>query len=130
MQSSLSAENEIHGHADVYVLVLLARLDRAAQELPTHIPEAEPHDNIACVLSVGDPDDPSEAWEYLDPVLNNLLGYSSSVEDIAQQVWHGPLGVEGLGRLIHRFVVNYGITGDLLEGKLGKLLEAIELLKG
>ena len=38
--------------------------------------------------------------------------------------------MEGLGQLIHRFVVNYGITGDLLEGKLRKLLDVIELLKG
>ena len=130
MQSSLSVETKTHGHPDAYALQLLARLDRAAHKLPTHIPEAEPHDDIACALSVGDPDDPSEAWEYLDPVLNNLLGYSSSVEDVARRVRRGPLGVEGLGRLIHRFVVTYGITGDLLEGKLGKLLEAIELLKG
>jgi hypothetical protein len=128
MQGSLSAGIKIHGHPDAYALVLLARLDCAAQELPKHIPEAEPHDNIACVLSVGSPDDPREAWEYLDPVLNNLLGYSSSVEDVARRVRRGPLGVEGLGWLIHRFVVDYGITGDLLEGKIGKLLEAIELL--
>ena len=130
MQHLLSAETEARGPPDAYALVLLARLDRAAHELPADIPEAEPQDDIACVLSVGDPDDPSEAWEYLDPVLNNLLGYSSSVEDVARRVRHGPLGVEGLCRLIYRFVVSYSITGDLLEGKLGKLLDAIELLKG
>ena len=130
MQCSLAAENEVHGPPDAYALALLARLDQAAHELPAHIPEAEPQDDMACVLSVGDPDDPSEAWEYLDPVLNNLLGYSSSVEDITRRVRRGPLGVEGLCWLIHRFVVNYKITGDLLEGKLGKLLDAIELLKG
>ena len=130
MQHVQSAEMEICGQPDEYVLTLLARLDWAAHEMPAYIPEAEPQDDIACVLSVGDPNDPSEAWEYLDPMLNNLLGYSSSVEDVARRVWHGPLGVEGLGQLIHRFVVNYGITGDLLEGKLRKLLDVIELLKG
>jgi hypothetical protein len=39
------------------------------------------------------------------------------------------LGVEGLAQYIHGFVVNYNITGDLLEGKLGRLLKAIELVK-
>jgi hypothetical protein len=112
------------------MLTLLARLNHAAQELPIQVPEAEANDEIACILSVGDPDDPSEAWEYLDPVLNRLLGYGSSLEDIARHVWRGPLGVEGLGQLICKFVVRYGVTGDLLEGKLESLLKAMELLKG
>jgi hypothetical protein len=107
----------------------LARLDRAAQELPIEVPEADANDEIACILSVGDPDDPSEAWEYLNPMLNRLLGYGSSLEDIARRVRRGPLGIEGLSQLIHKFVVGYGITGDLLEGKLEALLKAIELLK-
>ena len=83
MQHVWSAEMEICGQPDVYALTLLARLDRAAHEMPAYIPKAEPQDDIACVLSVGDPDDPSEAWEYLDPVLNNLLGYSSRVKGVA-----------------------------------------------
>ncbi|KAH9047051.1 hypothetical protein EDB84DRAFT_1557861 [Lactarius hengduanensis] len=129
IQRSLSIESNGRPLPDAYALELLARLDHAAQELPIHIPEAEVHDEIACVLSVGEPDDPSEAWEYLDPMLNRLIGYGSSVEDVAQRVRRGPLGIEGLGRLIHRFVVHHGVTGDLLEGKLGTLLKAIELLK-
>jgi hypothetical protein len=129
IQGSVSAETEGYGHPDAYALTLLARLDCAAQELPKNVPKAEAHDEIACVLSVGDPNDSSEAWEYLDPALNILLGYGSSLEDVAQCVRCRPLGVEGLGRLICRFVVNHGVTGDLLEGKLGTLLKAIELLK-
>ena len=125
----MSADTERDGCPDAYALKLLAQLDCATQALPKHVPEAEAHDEIACVLSVGDPDDPSEAWEYLDPALNRLLGYGSSVEDVAQRVRRGPLGVEGLGRLIRRFVVHHGITGSLLEGKLGILMSAIELLK-
>jgi hypothetical protein len=41
----------------------------------------------------------------------------------------GPLGVEGLGHLICRFVVQYGIAGSLLEGKLNILFSAIDMLK-
>jgi hypothetical protein len=126
-----SAETESYGcqHPDAYALALLARLDHAAQELPLHVPEAEANDEIACILSVEDPNDPSEAWEYLDPALNRLLGYGSSVEDIIQRMQRGPLGVAGLSCLICRFVVQYGIAGSLLEGKLNILFSAIDTLK-
>jgi hypothetical protein len=89
IQGSLSAEREGYRQPDAYALALLAKLDRAVQELPIDVPEAEAHDEIACVLSVGDPDDPSEAWECLYPVLNRLLGFGSSLEDIAQHVRRG-----------------------------------------
>ncbi len=38
-----------------------------------------------------------------------------------QQLWHGPLSIEGLCGTIWGFVVDYGMTGDLLEGKIGIL---------
>ncbi|KAI9430615.1 hypothetical protein H4582DRAFT_2063629 [Lactarius indigo] len=119
---TLSVKTEGYGRPDTYDLTLLAWLDSAAQELPIRIPEAEAHNEIARISSVGDPDGPSEAWEYLDPVLNRLLGFGSGVEDAAWRVRRGPLGIEGLGRLIHRFVLKRGVTGDLLEGKIGTLL--------
>ena len=42
---------------------------------------------------------------------------------------HGPLGVKGLAQYIRGFVVDYGIEGALLEGKIGVLLKAISLVK-
>lgn len=114
---------------DAHALALLANIDQAAYELPSLIPEAKEDDEIAQVGLAGEPEDPSEAWEYLDPVLNRLLGYGVDIEDIAQRVRRGPLGVEGLTRYIKSFVVDYRITGALLEGKLERLLKAIELLK-
>lgn len=52
------------------------------------------------------------------------------VDEVVQWLWHGPLGIEGLSCLIQHFVVNYGMTGDLLEGKIGVLLKAIEAISG
>ncbi|KAF8261287.1 hypothetical protein EI94DRAFT_1810533 [Lactarius quietus] len=126
---SKSVEAEKYRHPDAYTLTLLARLDLAAQGLPMDVSEAEAHDEIACVLSVEDPDNSSKAWEYLDPALNRLLGYGSTVEDVAQCVRCRPLGVEGLGHLICRSVVKHGITGGLLKGKIRILLSAIKMLK-
>ncbi|KAH9040244.1 hypothetical protein EDB84DRAFT_1647330 [Lactarius hengduanensis] len=112
--------------ADGHALALLANITRVAQELPLQIPEAEEHDDIARVILAEGPEDPSEAWEHLDRGLNRLLGYGVDIEDIAHRVRRGPLGVEGLTRYIHGFVVDYGIAGGLLEGKLERLLKAIE----
>ena len=113
---------------DAHALALLADITRAAQELPSHIPEAEEHEDMARVVLAGWPEDPSEAWGHLDHGLNRLLGYDVDIEDIAHRVRRGPLGVEGLTRYIHGFVVDYSVPGGLLEGKLEKLSKAIEFV--
>jgi hypothetical protein len=114
---------------DAQALTLLNSITCAARELPSHIPEAEEDDDIARVVLAEGPEDTSEAWEHLDHVLNRLLGYGVDIEDIARCVRRGPLGVEGLVRYIRGFVVDYGVTGDLLEGKLDRLSKAIGLVK-
>jgi hypothetical protein len=50
-------------------------ITNAAQQLPSLIPEAEEHDNIMLLAWASAPEDASEAWEHLDHVLNQLLGY-------------------------------------------------------
>ncbi|TFY55061.1 hypothetical protein EVG20_g9459 [Dentipellis fragilis] len=114
---------------NLYALDVLAHIVKAAQDLPQDVPEAKESDLIASIVHRGGPDDPREAWEYLDPMLNQLLGYGVSVEEVSRHVRRGPLGVEGLCRYINGFVLEYGITGDLLEGKLRILLQAVELVK-
>ncbi|KAH8987060.1 hypothetical protein EDB92DRAFT_2090923 [Lactarius akahatsu] len=116
-------------HPNAHALSLLNSVTCAAQELPSHILEAEEGDDIARVVLAGGPKESSEAWEHLDCMLNWLLGYGIDVEDVAQRVWRGPLGIGGLVQYINGFVINHGVTGDLLEGKIGRLLKAIELAK-
>ena len=66
------------------------------QDLPSHIPEALAEDKIAQVVLGSSPEDPADAWEFLDCRLNGLLGYGISVNKLAEQVRHRPLGVKGL----------------------------------
>ncbi|KAH9011001.1 hypothetical protein EDB84DRAFT_1681136 [Lactarius hengduanensis] len=114
---------------DARALALLADITRAALELPPQVPLAEEHDDMARVVLAGGPEDPSEAWEHLDRVLNRLLGFDIDIEKLAQRVRRGPLGVEGLTQYVRSFVVDYGVAAGLLEGKLGRLSKAIELVK-
>ncbi|KAN0131160.1 hypothetical protein V8E53_011052 [Lactarius tabidus] len=50
---------------DPHALTLLASIDRAAQELPSLIPEAEEDEPIMQVVLAGGPEEPSEAWSIL-----------------------------------------------------------------
>ena len=61
------------------------------QDLPLHIPEAVAEDEIAQVVLGGGPEDPADTWEFLDCRLNSLLGYSISVNKLAEHVRHRPL---------------------------------------
>ena len=96
-QQSLSANTAtaLSARPDAHALTLLNGITCAARELPSLVPEAEEDDDIARVVLAG-AEDTSEAWEHLDCVLNRLLGYGVDIEDIAQCVRRGPLGVEGL----------------------------------
>lgn len=73
-------------------------------------------------------DKPGEAWEALDRVLNRLLGYDMTAEKLAKDVCHGPKGLDGVLELIRHFVETFDmVTGAFLEGKILKLLEAIQI---
>ena len=105
------------------------KLYLAIRDLPSHVPEAEDEDEMAQVVLGGGPNDPADAWEFLDRRLNGLLGYGISVNEVARCMRCGPLGVKGLAGYIRGFVINYSIAGVLLEGKISVLLKAISLIK-
>lgn len=104
-------------------------LRKAIETASEAIPEGQDGEPMAQVAA-GWPevDDPSEAWEMLDPLLNRLLGYGKTAEQLAKEVRRGPKGLDGILSLIQHFVTTFDtITGRLLEGKISKLLEAIQI---
>ena len=64
----------------------------------------------------------------MDPILNNILGYSVSLAEIAAFIRRGPNGVDGLYNWLVTCVSNLGIDEGLLEGKVDHLTAAINLL--
>ncbi|GJE96780.1 hypothetical protein PsYK624_129860 [Phanerochaete sordida] len=109
---------------------LIARLRDAIQRLPTTVPIATPQDLLA--RFAGSPRDavPSgeDAWEVLDQVLNNVIGYGTSTTDVAGFIRRGSHGVDALCRWLEECVVDLKIAEALLEGKVNKVIDAIQLL--
>lgn len=123
-------ENSPHRRGCLHAWKLLEDLEKAIETIPDTIPEGQDDDLIAkAATDWPEVEDPSEAWEKLDPVLNRLLGYGMTAEKLAKEVHHGSKGIDGVLGLIRHFVMTYDtVTGHLLERKMAYLLEAIHIM--
>jgi hypothetical protein len=70
----------------------------------------------------------SDHWEMFDSILNNLVGWGKSKEEIKQLIHRGPLGMEGFCSWVETLLVEGGIAEALLTGKLSQLIQAINEL--
>jgi len=106
---------------------ILAMLENATRALPA-LPEASETDEIA-IFSQGVPTelDKEDAWEYLDPLLNHFLGFNRPMESISKVLCGGENGLVGMVRYLKEFVSRYEIDEGLLEGKVQRLVHAIQL---
>ena len=102
-----------------------------ARNLPHTIPEASGDDKFA--EFVGNPADlddmtldKDDLWEEeINPRLKRVLGWGTErkMEDLVR---HGRNGVEGLAIYMKYFVEERGVDGSLFEGKLSRLMTALE----
>ena len=108
---------------------LLAKLEKSISNLPKTLPDATETDEIAVFAQNVPTDmDRDDAWEFfLDPLLNCFLGFGRSVESISASLRGGERGLTAMARYLREFVGLYRIDGALLEGKVLRLIEAIEL---
>lgn len=106
------------------------RIREAAGRLPSSIPFATAEDVLARFSGVPsvDPTEYDDPWEMADRALNPVVGYGCSVSEIASIIRRGEKGVEGLCNWMELCVSSLHIDPALLEGKAGRLLEAINLL--
>ncbi len=108
---------------------LLAKLEKSISNLLKTLPDASETDEIAVFAQNIPIDmDRDDAWEFfLDLLLNCFLGFGRSIESISASLRGGEKGLTVMVRYLSEFVVQYKIDGGLLEGKILRLIEAIEL---
>jgi len=66
------------------------------------------------------------AWKYLDPMLNHFLGFNRTAESIYNELWGGAQGLLAMVQYLKDFVHQYEVDGALLEGKIKRLVNAIQ----
>jgi hypothetical protein len=105
----------------------ITELHNLTIHLPLTVPIAVGTDPIAsfAVKPTIDPGDDNQ-WEIYDQVLNGLLGWGKSEEEISQIIRHGPLGMDGFCNWIEALLVEGNIAEELLEGKLSQLIKAMK----
>jgi hypothetical protein len=68
-----------------------------------------------------------DTWEYLDPLLNHFLGFNRSMESISEALHGGKKGLVAMVQYLNDFVCQYEIDEGLLEGKVERLVHAIQI---
>jgi hypothetical protein len=104
---------------------LLHKLRTRIESLPSDVGVADENHPLAAFS--GDPnsyiEDGEDAWETMDGPLNTLL--QKPPEELRHLVQVGEKGLIGLCRLLEYLVTSHNVSGVLLEGKVGRLMQAI-----
>lgn len=66
-----------------------------------------------------------EVWETLDKRMNRIVGRDIPMDTLRQSLRRGPYGLHGLSKLVTSLIEAGDVEEGLLEGKLGRLTEAI-----
>src|SRR5260370_37647414 len=101
--------------------------------LPNSIPEAVEGDEIWGIGHINPEtfvvmnctEDRLEDWENIDPILNRLLGYGATQEEIMVKVHCGEDGFEGIVRFLQWFTQKQGLEAQQYQGKLERLSDAM-----
>lgn len=105
---------------------LLRKLRLRVEALPPDVGTADENHPLAAFS--GNPEGcvgkDEDAWEMFDGPLNTLL--QKPQEELRSLVRVGEKGLIGLCRLLEYLVVRQNVSGALLEGKVGRLIQAID----
>jgi len=111
---------------NIHAVNILVKLEKAIGSLPV-LPDASEFDEIA-MFSGTVPTNlaKDEAWEFLDPMLNRFLGFNRTTDSIYNVLRGGASGLSAMVRYLEEFIGQYEIDGALLEGKIQRLMNAIQ----
>jgi len=100
--------------------------------LPAEVPYGVDSDDVA--IFAGSPrayiQQADEAWENLDPLLNQVIGYGATPETLSQRIRRGKFGMDGMYTWLKVCVEELNISEGLLEGKIERLIDAMLLVPG
>jgi len=109
---------------------LLNWFKAAIDSLPLVVPIGIDSDDLAAFsgnpAALIGPDD--EPWEILDQVLNRLVGYGATPEGIRSIIRRGQFGMDGMYKWVKACIEDLHIDEPLLEGKIQRLIEAMEFV--
>lgn len=118
------------GEVSTTPVTLLNKFKAAIDALPLDVPVGVNSDDLAAFsgnpAALIGPDD--EPWEILDQVLNRLVGYGATPEGISTVIRWGPLGMDGMYNWVKACIEDLHIGEALLEGKIQRLVEAMEIM--
>ncbi|KAF7326984.1 hypothetical protein MSAN_02492200 [Mycena sanguinolenta] len=112
---------------------LLGQLEDAIKILPPTVQEATNSDTLAAFgqdpSQYVDAEVPAvEVYEHLNPLFHNTLGWAMPVEETAQLLRKGPLGLDGVLRFISYFVEKRGVREQDFAAKIQQILEGVYFL--
>jgi hypothetical protein len=107
-------------------IALLCKFRTRIEGLPLDIGEADESHPLAAFAfdPVGSVKEDEDAWEKFDGPLNSLL--QKPPDKLRDLVRVGERGLIGLCRFLEYLVQHHGVSGCLFEGKLERLMYAID----
>lgn len=115
-------------------VALLESLKSALNWLPASLPDATADDTLAQHFGKGSlPKDPPTSTDdifetIVNPTLDRVLGSNFKNHEITAMLRGGPLGLDAVYEWLHTVIHVYGISYLLLEGRINRLIDAIERL--
>lgn len=111
----------------------LTQLRAAIQSLPTTVKEATEKDVLAAFSrDPGTYVDPKiaaiEIFEHLNPLFHPVLGWNMSLEETAQILRSGAMGLDGLWEFFRYFIEERGVREQDFSAKIQQILDAIKFL--
>jgi hypothetical protein len=101
-------------------LSLLDLLKAVIDSLPTEVPYGIDSDDLA--IFSGSPcayvQQDNKAWENLDPLLNQVIGYGATPEIISLRIRRRKFGMDGMYTWLKVCIEELNISEGLLEGKI------------